>query len=93
LPLVRANPAGWMKGLQDAKAMGYITCNYVSIVPVTGDMCEYPGTLPTRHLAFNFPNTGYDLIDLLDLAIRECEPLDTADAIGLSARFEDSALS
>jgi hypothetical protein len=40
----------------------------------------------------NFQNAGYNLIDLLDLAIGECEPLNTANAIGLSGRFEHAAL-
>src|ERR1700689_4993967 len=42
---------------------------------------------------FNFPKAGYDLIDPLDLPVRECEPLDTANAISLSGRVEHPALA
>jgi hypothetical protein len=64
---------------------------------LSGNVIYYPHhSRPGIHrrtlLAFNFPNTGYDLVYLPNLAILECEPLDTANAIRLSAGREDSAL-
>jgi hypothetical protein len=43
-------------------------------------------------LSVYLPNAGDDLVDLGNLPTGECEPLNAANAVGLSARLERSVL-